>query len=159
MILSCAGSKSLAAEARDVQNGGIKGQVVADITDKRRPLPGVVVNLSGERLADKKLQTVSDEEGRYNFTGLTAGDYAVAVELQGFKKYEQKTIVQIEATVELNILLQPIAVSETVTVTEDKTDAGKTESTTAGVITSTTLRDAPLIDQKFQDALPLLPGV
>jgi outer membrane receptor protein involved in Fe transport len=50
-------------------------------------------------------------------------------------------------------------VSETVTVTEDKTDAGKTESTTAGVITSTTLRDAPLIDQKFQDALPLLPGV
>ncbi|MCA1573190.1 MAG: TonB-dependent receptor [Acidobacteria bacterium] len=49
--------------------------------------------------------------------------------------------------------------SETVTVTEDKTDAGKTESTTAGVITSTTLRDAPLIDQKFQDALPLLPGV
>ena len=105
---------------------------MADITDKRRPLPGVVVNLSGERLADKKLQTVSDDEGRYNFTGLTAGDYALSVELQGFKKYEQKTIVQIEATVELNILLQPIALSETVTVTEDKTDAGKTESTTAG---------------------------
>jgi len=159
MILSCAGNKSLAAETHGVQNGGIKGQVVADITDKRRPLPGVVVNLSGERLADKKLQTVSDEEGRYNFTGLTAGDYTVSVELQGFKKYEQKTIVQIEATVELNILLQPIALSETVTVTEDKTDAGRTESTTAGVITSTTLRDAPLIDQKFQDALPLLPGV
>ena len=159
MILSCAGNKSLAAETHGVQNGGIKGQVVADITDKRRPLPGVVVNLSGERLLDKKLQTVSDEEGRYNFTGLTAGDYTVSVELQGFKKYEQKTIVQIEATVELNILLQPIALSETVTVTEDKTDAGRTESTTAGVITSTTLRDAPLIDQKFQDALPLLPGV
>jgi len=81
------------------------------------------------------------------------------VELQGFKKFEQKIIVQIDATVELNILLQPIALSETVMVTEDKTDAGKTESTTAGVITSATLRDAPLIDQKFQDALPLLPGV
>ena len=83
----------------------------------------------------------------------------VSVELQGFKKYEQKTAVQIEATVDLNILLQPIALSETVTVTEDKTDTSKTESTTAGVITTATLRDAPLIDQKFQDALPLLPGV
>ncbi len=158
MILSCR-NESMAHETHGAQNGGIKGQVVADITDKRRPLPGVVVNLSGERLADKQLQAVSDEEGRYSFIGLTAGDYEVSVELQGFKKYEQKTVVQIEATVDLNILLQPIALSETVTVTEDKADAGKTESTTAGVITSTTLRDAPLIDQKFQDALPLLPGV
>lgn len=159
MIVSVAGGRSLAREITVPQNGGIKGQVVADITDKRRPLPGVVVNLSGERLLDKNLKTVSDEEGRYSFIGLTAGDYVVSVELQGFKKYEQKTMVQIDATVELNILLQPIALTETVTVTEDKIDAGKTESTTAGVITSTTLRDAPLIDQKFQDALPLLPGV
>jgi hypothetical protein len=81
-----------------------------------------------------------------------AGDYFVSVELQGFKKYEQKVPVQIDATFELNILLQPIALSETVTVTEDKTEAGRTESTTPGVITSATLRDAPLIDQKFQDA-------
>ncbi len=159
MILCAAGSGTLARESDVPQNGGIKGQVVADIPEKRRPLPGVVVNLSGDRLGDKQLQAVSDEEGRYNFIGLTAGDYAVSVELRGFKRYEQKTVVQIEATVDLNILLQPIALSETVTVTEDKTDADKTESTTAGVITSTTLRDAPLIDQKFQDALPLLPGV
>lgn len=159
MILSASRSEPLAIETHTAQNGGIKGQVVADITDKRRPLPGVVVNLSGERLIDKNLQTVSDEEGRYNFAGLTAGDYSVSVELQGFKKYEQKIIVQFEATLELNILLQPIALSETVTVTEDKTDAVKTETTTAGVITSQTLRDAPLVDQKFQDALPLLPGV
>ena len=148
------------AFAYTAQNAGIKGQVVADITDNRKPLPGVVVILSGQRLTlDKRLQTVSDNEGRYNFTGLVAGDYFLSVELQGFKKYEQKVALQIDATLELNILLQPIALSETVTVREDKTEAGKTESTTPGVITSATLRDAPLIDQKFQDALPLLPGV
>ncbi len=79
--------------------------------------------------------------------------------MQGFKKYEQKISVQIEATVEQNILLQPIPLSETVTVKEDPTDASKTESTAPGVITTAALRDAPLIDQKFQDALPLLPGV
>ena len=88
IILSAARSEPLAFETRIAQNGGIKGQVVADITDKRRPLPGVVVILGGERLGQKTLQTVSDEEGRYTFTGLTAGDYSVSVELQGFKKYE-----------------------------------------------------------------------
>jgi outer membrane receptor protein involved in Fe transport len=159
ILLSAIGTVTFARDSLASQSGGVKGQVVADIPEKRRPLPGIIVNLSGERLSNKKLQTVSDEEGRYNFTGLTAGDYAVSVELQGFKEFEQKTAVQIDATVELNILLQPIALTETVTVTEDKNEAGKTESTTPGVIGSTTLRDAPLIDQKFQDALPLLPGV
>jgi hypothetical protein len=159
ILLSVIGSGTLARESHVSQSGGVKGQVVADIPEKRKPLAGVVVHLSGERLPDRKMQVVSDEEGRYNFTGLVAGDYVVSVELQGFKKYEQKTSVQIEATVELNILLHPVALSETVTVTDDKMDVSKTESTTPGVITIATLRDAPLIDQKFQDALPLLPGV
>jgi len=156
-----------------IQGGNIKGKVVADIPDQRKALGGVFVTLSGEHLANKNLadknlagtnlngqiQTVTDFEGRYDFTGIIAGDYVLSVELQGFKRYEQKISVQIEATVEQNILLQPVPLSETVTVKEDPTDASKTESTAPGVITGATLRDAPLIDQKFQDALPLLPGV
>src|SRR4029079_10728195 len=66
---------------------------------------------------------------------------------------------QIEATVEQDILLQPVPLTESVTVTDDRTDGSKTESTTPSVITNEALRDAPLVDQKFQDALPLLPGV
>src|SRR5690349_19597278 len=141
------------------QGGNIKGKVVADIPDQRRALPGVVVNLSGERLGDKKLETVTDFEGAYSFTDLLAGNYLLTVEYQGFKKYEQKISIQIDATVELDALLQPVPVSETVTVTTDPTEASRTESTTPSTITQQSLRDAPLIDQKFQDALPLLPGV
>src|SRR6185436_2292471 len=80
-------------------------------------------------------------------------------ELNGFKKYEQKISIQIDATVEQNILLQPETLSTTVTVKPDPTDVDKTDTTTPGVLTSAALQDAPLIDQKFQDALPLLPGV
>ena len=140
------------------QGGSIKGKVVADIPDQRKAIAGVVVELTGGPLAIKTTE-VSDQEGRYVFTGLIAGDYLVTVEFQGFKKYEQKISVQIDATVEQNILLQPLPLRESVTVTEDKMEASKTESTTPGVITTAVLRDAPLIDQKFQDALPLLPGV
>jgi len=141
------------------ESGSIKGKVVADIPDQRRALPGVVVTLSGDRLSDKKLQSVTDSEGQFEFNGLVAGDYTVVVEFSGFKKYEQELSVQIEATVEHNILLQPVPLTESVTVTSAPTDANKTESTTPSVVTTQELRDAPLIDEKFQDALPLLPGV
>jgi hypothetical protein len=142
-----------------LQGGSIKGKVVADIPDQRKALPGVPVTLTGERLGDKKLQTVSDAEGQYDFPNLIAGDYVVTIEFSGFKKYEQRLGVQIEAVVEHDILLQPVPLSESVTITEDPTDVSRTESTAPAVITNQALRDAPLIDQKFQDALPLLPGV
>src|ERR1700754_523599 len=94
------------------QGGSIKGKVVADIPDQRRPLPGVVVVLSSERLRDQKLQSVTDADGVFEFNGLLAGDYTVTVEYSGFKRSEQKLSVQIEATVEQNILLQPVPLSE-----------------------------------------------
>ena len=149
----------LAASLLAAAQGTIKGKVVADIPDQRKALPGVSVSLSGDRLAGRKLQSVSNEEGVYDFPGLIAGEYQLLVELNGFKKYEQKISVQIDATVEQDILLQPESVSATVTVKQDPTDATKTDTNAPGVLTSEALRDAPLIDQKFQDALPLLPGV
>ena len=141
------------------QGGQIRGKVVADIPSQRKALPGVVVTLSSDRPGDKKLQNVSDMEGQYDFPGLIAGEYILTVEFSGFKKYEKKLSVQIDATVEQDLLLQPVPVTESVTVIDDRTDASKTETTTPSVITNVALRDAPLVDQKFQDALPLLPGV
>src|SRR5215217_2591400 len=159
VILFFAGVSSRVLGAPPAQGDSIKGKVVADIPDQRKSLPGVAVTLSSERVGEKKLQSVSDTEGQYDFPGLLAGEYTVTVEFPGFKKYEKKLSVQIEATVEHNILLQPIPLTESVTVTDDRMDPAKTESTTPSVLTSQILRDAPLIDQKFQDALPLLPGV
>ena len=152
-------SSTVIAWGRTLQTGSIKGKVVADIPDQRKPLSGVTVTLSSDRLGDKRIQTITDLEGQYDFPSLVAGDYIVTVEFSGFKKYEKKLSVQIEATVEHDILLQPVPITENVTVKDDRVDAAKTETTTPSVITQEALRDAPLIDQKFQDALPLLPGV
>jgi hypothetical protein len=149
----------LSASSSAAAQGIIKGKVVADIPDQRKALAGVVVSVSGERLSGRTLQSISDDEGRYSFPGLVAGDYQLSVELSGFKKYEQKISLQIDATIEHDIMLKPEAVSATVTVKQDPTDALKTDTTAPNVITGAALQDAPLIDQKFQDALPLLPGV
>jgi len=158
VILFLAGSSGQ-VWGKMLQTGSIRGKVVADIPDQRKPLSGVTVTLSSERLGDKRIQTISDLEGQYDFPSLVAGDYIVTVEFSGFNKYEKKLSVQIEATVEQDILLQPVPLTENVTITDDRMDASKTESTTPSVITQEALREVPLIDQKFQDALPLLPGV
>jgi hypothetical protein len=142
-----------------LQTGSIRGKVVADIPDQRKPLSGVTVTLSSDFVGDKRIQTTTDLEGQYEFSSLVAGDYIVTVEFSGFKKYEKKLSVQIEATVEHDILLQPVPLTENVTITDNRIDPEKTESTTPATITQEAMRDAPLIDQKFQDALPLLPGV
>jgi len=149
----------LGASSSAAAQGIIKGKVVADIPDQRKALTGVVVSVTGERLSGKTVQSISDNEGRYSFPGLVAGDYQLSVELSGFKKYEQKISLQIDATIEHDIMLKPETVSATVTVKQDPTDAVKTDTTVPSVITGAALQDAPLIDKKFQDALPLLPGV
>jgi hypothetical protein len=159
MLYIAGGLVAGARPSHAAQGGSIKGRVAAQMPGKREPVAGAAVQLSGELLPDKKIQTVTDVDGTYDFRGLTAGDYVITVELQGFNKHEQKVSVQIEATLELDIVLQPKPVSAQVTVTDDPTEVAKTESTAPGVVTSSTLQNAPLIDQKFQDALPLLPGV
>jgi hypothetical protein len=141
------------------QSARIKGKVVGVTADKREPLSGVVVSLSGQLLQGRTLQTTSDEEGNYVFDGLVAGDYTVTVELQGFEKYEHKVMVSIEASVDLNILLNTVGVRETVEVLAEDRETRKTESSLPSQITTQTLRNAPLAREKFQDALPLLPGV
>ncbi len=44
MILSIARSEPMARESRVAQAGSIKGKVVADIPDQRKPLAGVIVS-------------------------------------------------------------------------------------------------------------------
>src|SRR4029079_9104339 len=125
--------------AAQAQGGRILGRVVADNSDQPQALSGVVVTLSSERSGDKKFQSVSDMEGQYDFPGLIAGEYILTVEFSGFKKYEKTLSVQIDATVEQDLLLQPVPLSETVTVKADPTDALKTESSTPSVITEQAL--------------------
>ncbi|HKR02168.1 MAG TPA: carboxypeptidase regulatory-like domain-containing protein, partial [Pyrinomonadaceae bacterium] len=141
------------------QSSRIKGRVAAVTADKREPLSGVVVTLKGDALQGRAIESVSDEEGSYVFDGLIAGDYTITVELQGFEKYEQKVMVSIAASVDLNILLNPLAPRENVTVLAEDRETRQTESSLPSQVTTQTLRNAPLAREKYQDALPLLPGV
>ncbi|MGH9913918.1 MAG: TonB-dependent receptor plug domain-containing protein, partial [Pyrinomonadaceae bacterium] len=85
--------------------------------------------------------------------------YTVAVDLSGFERNTKQITVLIGVTADLNIDLTPHGVSEQVDVISGDIENNKTDSTVTGQITTSVLRNAPLINERFQDALPLLPGV
>jgi hypothetical protein len=155
LIVSTNGSITIAQTG----NSRIKGRTAVVTPDKRELLTGVPVKLEGKFLQGKSLETISDEEGNYQFNSLIAGDYILTVEFQGFEKFQEKVIVPLEAVVDLDVKLKPLELKETATITAPDTATAKTESSVPSTITARTLINAPLINERFQDALPLLPGV
>ena len=140
-------------------SGRIRGVTLAVSDDRRERLPGVTVVLTGSTLADHKLETTSDEQGEYSFNHLAAGEYKLAASSRGFKTAEQRVIVAIDATVDLDVSLEVGRFETTVNVSPEEDRINTTDTTVAGQLSATRLHNVPLINEKFQDALPLLPGV
>ncbi|HXT64686.1 MAG TPA: TonB-dependent receptor [Pyrinomonadaceae bacterium] len=146
--------------ANDFQpSGRIRGTVLAASGDRKERLPGAIATLNGAQLGDRPLETVSDELGQYSFNHLPAGEYKLTVTHTGFQTVEHRVTVAIDATVDLDVSLEPSHVEATVNVSpaEDRIDTNNT--TVSSKLSARKLQDVPLINEKFQDALPLLPGV
>ncbi|MGZ5436926.1 MAG: TonB-dependent receptor [Pyrinomonadaceae bacterium] len=161
MVLSLSYTARVTAHPKPAlqPSGRIRGVTLAATGDRRERLPQVVLVLTGPALGDNKLSIISDDEGEYSFNRLAAGDYTLAATHAGFERLEQKVTLAIDATVDLDVLLQPGTVQATVTVSPEQDRINTTDTTVAGQLSASKLRDVPLVNEKFQDALPLLPGV
>ena len=102
------------AVAAQQRTGNISGTVVdSDGT----PLPGVSVTLTGATIAP--MTTMTGNEGKFRFLSLfPANDYAVKVEIQGFKtKIESGIIVNVARTADITVVMEQGALEEQITVT------------------------------------------
>ena len=80
LLLLIAGAQSQAAQApRDVPAGARTASIAGLVTEKGsgQPLPRIVVRL-GKADPTTDLETLTDADGRYEFSGLEAGDYALS---------------------------------------------------------------------------------
>ena len=151
-----------AAPAAQAQISAITG-VVADAAN--HVLPGVTVTLAGVETdqpgnvgADQVLATaVSDAEGVFAFTALPAGGYVVTAELTGYASGLVGPVEIVDGqTLGVRLLLQVAPIAEVVTV-DASTGAGRTIE--SDQFSTEFLRVFQLPTDRFQDALPLLPGV
>ncbi len=123
------------------------------------PLEGIRVELTGASLGSQPLADVTGSEGRYAFTKLPRGTYTLHVNQQGFKPFAQSILLAANETSVVDVALTLDTVLEKVEVKEQAAILSTTSSSPASAVNSTQLETLPLVQQKFQDALPLVPGV
>ena len=98
------------------------------------------------------------EDGSYHFANLAAGRYEVSMDQAGFQPY-RKTDLQLDGDLRLDITLELVPQSQSVTVSEDILVVD-TSSTQAGeTIGAAKIKSVPLNGRSFTDLLALQPGV
>jgi hypothetical protein len=121
-------------------------------------VPGVTLSLTCAGMEPRS--DVSNELGQFRFSGVPAGACSVVAELQGFKSAVKAIAVKPGETADVALRLDLEALHEEVSVTgrADTVEGGpisaRVERITAGV-----MQTAPIASERFQDALPLIPGV
>src|SRR5919106_3730576 len=119
--------------------GGVRGTV----TDAGGVIPGVTVTLVNEG-TNASRETVSNEQGAYDFSAVNPGTYTVKATLSGFKAYENRGIrIGTQQFVTLDIRLEVGQLQETITVTGEAPLIDTSNASTGSVINSQQLSTLP----------------
>ena len=144
------------AEAQS-QSSKISGEISGEVRDQRGDLiAGAQISLKGAATSMRNAE--SDARGRFQFDGLTPGDYMLKVAAQGFAAREERvTLVSVSASRRLTITLYP-AIRETIDVSDDRSAVSLDPDRAAGaqVLKEEQLRLAPDDPDQFLDFLQLL---
>lgn len=136
----------------DSVSATVEGTVfVTDSEGNRSFVAGVTVKLSGRVTSE----TQTDKNGKYLLAAVPFGTYALEAHSPGLEAKISTSIQTAEANVDLE--LRPIAITDSVTVTADQD--GSANSAPQETVGENTLRDAPNVNDRFESALPLVPGV
>ncbi len=122
-------------------------------------VPGASVTAT-EVNTNIKTSTRTDTAGNYVLTPLKIGNYAVAVEAQGFKKETRGGVVlQVQDRVRVDFALQIGSISEAINIEAD-VPVVQTESSSLGdVIASRQITDLPLNGRDYTQLATLTTGV
>jgi len=136
------------------------GRILGSITDSSGAVIGGarVTVTDVERGTSRVLTT--DEAGAYNAPSLLPGTYLIRAELTGFKSIERPNVVlEVGREIKIDFSLEPGAISEKVTVTDEVSLVETTTAVLGGTLQPGTIADLPLNGRNFMNLLQLRPGV
>jgi hypothetical protein len=135
--------------------GTIQGVVfTADAGGERSVLPAAKISLDGAT----HVETESNNEGKFVFSTIPAGSYTITAQAPGMAARHGVLVTRgVASQVELEMKLQAVAESTTVTASAEPADTKKPSGT--DTVGDSAVRNMPNIDEQFQSLLPLIPGV
>src|SRR5271157_1343014 len=143
---------SATAQTTDVSTGQVDGTVFVVDTQGPSYVPGAKVTLSGAVSVERE----TDQEGRFSFPQVAPGTYTLTAQFPGLE-ITQSITVEAGKTVDAALELKPTAVKTSVTVTASQPEVSTQPP--SQTISSTTVRDAPNLNERTESVLPLVPGV
>ncbi|MCC7034909.1 MAG: TonB-dependent receptor [Acidobacteria bacterium] len=158
LVAMAAGLLLVSAGPANAQLGdsSIRGRVV---DESGAVLPGATVVVTNEGSGIFR-QVVSNADGTYFITGIIPGPYTVTSELDGFRKYERKSVLlELGKTTTLDITLQVGGLEEVVTVTTETPLVDLTSKQVGGNVTASELTGLPSGTRSWLGFVGLLPGI
>lgn len=143
-MLSQTSTGRILGVVKDQTGGTIAGAAVV-VTDVAR---GVSRNLT------------TDEAGTYLATNLLPSVYKVQATFTGFQSWDRENVrLEVGQDVVVDVVLQPGAQTQTVTVTEEVPLVNTTSATLGGTLSNEAINELPLNGRNYQNLLELRPGV
>jgi hypothetical protein len=136
------------------------GSIAGTVTDANGAvIPGASVTAQNE--SNAVTRTVkTGENGNYLIAALAPGTYSLTVTARAFKNsVVQKIPVRANATAQVNVVLSPGGVSETVDVVSTGSSVEMTSASVGSVVTNRQITDLPLNGRNAMQLMALRPGV
>jgi outer membrane receptor protein involved in Fe transport len=122
-------------------------------------LPGVTVNLRGEKIVGTQT-TVTNDQGFYRFTALPPGTYELEFTLSGFTTLRRQGVkLSVGATEEVSVGLNVKQLEEAITVTSDAPVVDTQTNQVSTNYDKDWVRNAPVPRFSMFDLLAVAPGV
>lgn len=138
----------------------VRGKIAGTVVDQNKSaIPGASVKITDvERATTTTLTT--NGNGYFEAPYLLSSTYQVVVEANGFKKYIQdKVLLQINETRELEITLEVGGTQETVTVTTDLSTLNTNDASLGQTVDQKRLAELPLVHGDPYTLIGLSAGV
>src|SRR5712671_4101882 len=173
VLTPCRGALALAVLVCAVplfgqQQGAVSQATSASITGKvttisgentTNNLSGITVKLTGPAPSSTLQTTVTDSEGRYEFTHLAPGSYTVEGAVEGFNAWTAKVTLGPRQAATADVSLQINSVEEHVEVHGEATEIATQSVSATASVDEQQIENLPLRTGRFTEALSLEPGV
>ena len=147
---------SAATSANSQSNFATLSGTVLD--PQQKALPGCTVQLTSDSTRASR-QSVTNEQGTFQLTGLAPGSYELFVHAQGFATVTQKLTLEVGQSMSLDLNLKLASVSSVVDVEANELNLLKTSDASVGeVVEPTAVQNLPLNGRMLIDLVLTVPG-